>query len=61
MKQGTPQWRKSSHSADNGGNCIELADTSTVVSVRDSKDPEGPRLTMTRESLAALTEIIKDS
>ncbi|WP_026410800.1 DUF397 domain-containing protein [Actinomadura oligospora] len=54
-----PRWRKSSHSADNGGDCVELADLASAVGVRDSKDPDGPRLTTTREELAALTQIIK--
>ncbi|MEV6358525.1 DUF397 domain-containing protein [Streptomyces hydrogenans] len=35
-------WRKSSYSADNGGQCIEIADLSAHIAVRDSKNPEGP-------------------
>ncbi|MQS08575.1 DUF397 domain-containing protein [Streptomyces alkaliphilus] len=32
-------WRKSSHSADNGGQCVEMrAVDGTHVAVRDSKD-----------------------
>ncbi|MEV4253309.1 DUF397 domain-containing protein [Spirillospora sp. NPDC049652] len=56
--QDPPQWRKSSHSTDNGGDCVELADLVTFVGVRDSTDPEGPHLTMTRKNLAVLTEAI---
>ncbi|KAB2340406.1 DUF397 domain-containing protein [Actinomadura rudentiformis] len=37
-------WRKSSHSDDTGGACVELADLDGGVAVRDSKDPEGPQL-----------------
>ena len=38
-------WRKSSRSASpQGGNCVEVAALSDRVLVRDSKDPEGPRL-----------------
>ncbi|WP_067806625.1 DUF397 domain-containing protein [Actinomadura formosensis] len=44
-------WRKSSHSASNGGNCVELADAAGVVAVRDSKDPNGPILLLTRAAL----------
>ncbi|MGW5417391.1 DUF397 domain-containing protein [Actinomadura geliboluensis] len=45
-------WRKSSHSGSNGGDCVELADAaSTVVAVRDSKDPHGPVLLLTRTAL----------
>lgn len=40
-------WRKSSWSGDNGGQCVEVAVTSEVIGVRDSKDPDGPRLVFT--------------
>jgi Domain of unknown function (DUF397) len=39
-------WRKSSYSGGNGGNCVEVAvlpDGGRAV--RDSKDPDGPKLT----------------
>ncbi|MFB7335921.1 DUF397 domain-containing protein [Streptomyces adustus] len=38
------QWRKSSYSSDQGGNCVEVAETSATVAVRDSKNPAGPVL-----------------
>ena len=44
------QWRKATYSSGNGGNCIEVAATDQTVAVRDSKDPDGPRLTF--EALA---------
>ncbi|WP_083976623.1 DUF397 domain-containing protein [Kitasatospora azatica] len=37
------QWRKSSHSNNDGGACIEV-DDANPGHVRDSKDPEGPVL-----------------
>ena len=41
-------WRKSSHSGNNGGNCVEVAmNLHGVVAVRDSKNPTGPILTFT--------------
>ncbi|MFI7051360.1 DUF397 domain-containing protein [Streptosporangium canum] len=41
-------WRKSSRSSDNGGQCVEVADNLPgVVGVRDSKDPDGPKLLFT--------------
>ncbi|MEU7839456.1 DUF397 domain-containing protein [Micromonospora sp. NPDC049114] len=41
-------WRKSTRSAGNGGECVEVADNLPgVVAVRDSKDPLGPALTFT--------------
>ena len=36
-------WRKASRSAANG-ECVEVASTLGRISVRDSKDPEGPVL-----------------
>ncbi|MEU0482332.1 DUF397 domain-containing protein [Streptosporangium sp. NPDC006013] len=41
-------WRKSSRSSDNGGQCVEVAaNLPGVVAVRDSKDPNGPNLLFT--------------
>ncbi|MFC4532959.1 DUF397 domain-containing protein [Sphaerisporangium dianthi] len=38
-------WRKSSFSGGNGGQCVEVADNlPSVVAVRDSKIPDGPKL-----------------
>jgi hypothetical protein len=38
-------WTKSSYSGGNGA-CVEIAvPTTTAIAVRDSKDPDGPRLT----------------
>jgi hypothetical protein len=31
-------WRKSSYSGGNGGNCVEVADTSTGAAVRDTQN-----------------------
>ena len=50
------KWRRSSYSGPNGGNCVELADVAgvagaSVVAVRDSKDPDGPVLLLTRAAL----------
>ncbi len=40
------QWRKSTKSGGNGGDCVEVADNlAGFVGVRDSKDPTGPVLT----------------
>jgi Domain of unknown function (DUF397) len=41
-------WRKSSVSSGNGGQCVEVAgNLPGVVAVRDSKDPDGPVLVFT--------------
>ncbi|MCG5444325.1 DUF397 domain-containing protein [Micromonospora sp. NIE79] len=39
------QWRKSTRSSGNGGDCVEVADNLPgIVGVRDSKDPAGAAL-----------------
>ena len=41
-------WRKSSFSNGNGGNCVEVArNLPGIVAVRDSKDRNGPALILT--------------
>jgi Domain of unknown function (DUF397) len=41
-------WRKSSFSSSNGGQCVEVArNLPDVVAVRDSKDQDGPALVFT--------------
>ncbi|WP_267244947.1 DUF397 domain-containing protein [Streptomyces sp. PR69] len=48
-------WRKSSYSGTEGGSCVEVAASPTTIHVRDSKDPEGPMLTLTPSAWAAFT------
>ncbi|NEA21294.1 DUF397 domain-containing protein [Actinomadura bangladeshensis] len=52
-------WRKSSHTSQEGGTCVELAVLNTLVGVRDSTDPEGPVLRFGRDGLTRLLERIK--
>ncbi|MFJ5774877.1 DUF397 domain-containing protein [Streptomyces sp. NPDC093094] len=40
------QWRKSSYSGSSGGECVEVADLTSVVAVRDSKNPAHGTLTL---------------
>ncbi|MBO2461936.1 DUF397 domain-containing protein [Actinomadura violacea] len=52
-------WRKASHSSGNGGACVEVAHFPGAIGVRDSKDPEGPRLVLSRGAFAALVADLK--
>lgn len=52
-------WRKSARSGNNGGACVEVASLDRVVAVRDSKNPDGPRLTLTRAEWRALTDSVR--
>ncbi len=52
-------WRKSSYSSSNGGTCVEVASTETAVAVRDSKDPDGPRLAFPAGQWRAFTRRVK--
>ncbi|TYB48625.1 DUF397 domain-containing protein [Actinomadura chibensis] len=52
-------WRKSSYTTANGGECVELASTSDAVAVRDSKDPGGPALFVSRRDFAVLLADLK--
>ncbi|MFI7576415.1 DUF397 domain-containing protein [Micromonospora sp. NPDC049497] len=45
-------WRKSSHSGDEGA-CVEVARLPRTVGVRDSKDPAGPVLLFPPDAWAA--------
>jgi Domain of unknown function (DUF397) len=46
-------WRKSSYSS-NGGDCVEVAlNLPGIVAVRDSKNPDGPALTVTADEWRA--------
>ncbi|CND46157.1 Domain of uncharacterised function (DUF397) [Mycobacterium tuberculosis] len=60
------KWRKARRSLSNGGECIELADIAgaagvAVVAVRDSKDPNGPVLLLTRTALRAAVQSAIDT
>ncbi|WP_413798768.1 DUF397 domain-containing protein [Streptomyces iranensis] len=40
----SPEWRKSSYSWDDGGDCVEVAEMPGRIAIRDSKSPDGPTL-----------------
>lgn len=53
-------WRKSSYSASNGGQCVEVArNLPAIVAVRDSMDPDGARLMLPPAAWGAFVDRIK--
>ncbi|MFC9975062.1 DUF397 domain-containing protein [Spirillospora sp. NPDC127200] len=53
-------WRKSSYSSsDQHGGCVEAAPGTGHVLVRDSKDPGGPRLRLSRTAWNALLGTVR--
>jgi hypothetical protein len=54
------QWRKASRSNSNGGACVEVArNLPGAVAVRDSKDPNGPKLIIPAAGWQAFTAGVK--
>jgi hypothetical protein len=55
-------WRKSSYSGGEGGNCIEVAEQAGRVLVRDAKQAgTGPVLALTPVAWQAFTGILRSS
>ncbi|MGK5550017.1 DUF397 domain-containing protein [Actinomadura kijaniata] len=61
MKQDVLTWRKASASGENGGDCIELASAANTIAIRDSKDPDGPRLVVERDGFHRAAAAIKNT
>jgi hypothetical protein len=51
-------WRKSSYSGSNGGECIEVA-SAHAIQVRDTTDRSGPMLAFTAVAWSAFIAAIK--
>lgn len=53
------EWRKASYSNSNGGACVEIGVGPRLVAVRDSKDPDGPKLAFSATAWDMFIEQIK--
>jgi Domain of unknown function (DUF397) len=54
------EWRKSSRSGSNGGNCVEVArNLPGIVAVRDSKNPDGPVLIVSSGQWAGFVALLR--
>jgi len=54
-------WRKSTHSNGAGGNCVEVADLTPEIAVRDSKAPNAGHLSFSRQHWTAFVTDARDS
>jgi hypothetical protein len=52
-------WRKSTYSADNNGNCVEVGGAGPAVVVRDTKDRAGAVLTFGADAWQRFAATIK--
>lgn len=52
-------WRKSTRSNGAGGNCVEVADLTANVGMRDSKAPDAGHLTFDLDTWAAFVTDVK--
>ncbi|WP_432061651.1 DUF397 domain-containing protein [Streptomyces sp. S1] len=53
-------WRRSSHSNQDGGACAEVSDDFTsLVPVRDSKEPHGPALVFPVSAWSSFVTAVK--
>jgi hypothetical protein len=54
-------WRKASRSYDDGDQYVEIAAAFDVVLLRDSKDPNGPKLILSRRNFGRLVGTVKNA
>ncbi|WP_149180490.1 DUF397 domain-containing protein [Streptomyces sp. TRM49041] len=52
-------WFKSSYSDQGGGNCVEVAVRKALVGIRDSKEKNGPALTLPRSTYITFIDTVK--
>ncbi|MEV4670277.1 DUF397 domain-containing protein [Actinomadura sp. NPDC049382] len=52
-------WRKAGKSDGQGGACVEVARFPEAVAVRDSKDPDGPKLLLTPRTFQTILNSLK--
>jgi hypothetical protein len=53
-------WRKASRSTVQNDNCIEVTGVPNIVALRDSKDPNGPKIIVSRSDFRHLAETLKN-
>jgi hypothetical protein len=61
MEDMKTSWRTSTYTGNGGGNCVEVANDTSRVLVRDTKDRDGGTLAFTVGAWRRLTDAIKRS
>jgi Domain of unknown function (DUF397) len=53
-------WQKSTYSGGNGGQCVEVArNLPDIVVIRDSKNPDGPKLIVSPDAWRAFASGVR--
>jgi Domain of unknown function (DUF397) len=53
-------WQKSTYSGGNGGQCVEVArNLPDIVAIRDSKNPDGPKLIVSPDAWRAFASGVR--
>lgn len=52
-------WKKAARSNDSGDACVEVGVNSEIVAIRDSKNPNGPKLIISRRNFREFADIVK--
>ncbi|WP_105968426.1 DUF397 domain-containing protein [Streptomyces geranii] len=60
-EQPQPEWFKSSYSNAPNNECVECANLSQSVLVRDSKEPDGPYFSVSHATWADFSEAVRTS
>ena len=55
------EWRTSSYSSSNGGQCVQVGTGPQFVAVRDSQDPAGPALVLSQDDWRAFLGHLKNA
>lgn len=54
-----PLWRKATRSNTSGGDCVEVARLDGNIALRDSKDPDGPKVILSHERFTRFVEAVR--
>jgi hypothetical protein len=52
-------WRSSSKSSSQGDQCVEVAALPSGIGIRDSKNPTGSKITLSRREFGRLVDAIR--